>query len=184
MDYEEDPGDEMMEEGDEYVMSVDDEEDGDNSAKDEIEMEQADESDSEADSEDEEISSDDDSATEDIKTYSQTGTDADDDSSEESEEDEEDSDAEADNQVEFGWDDVNAKEFLDGIVEEEGNEGGGILGQGESELDKGWTRIESSGFGGMLVGSRCNGRNAAAANLSGSIKRLHRCRGGHDRILA
>jgi hypothetical protein len=165
MDYEEDHGDELMEEEDD-VMSVDDEEDGDNSEEDGIELEEADESDSEADSDDEESSSDDDSVTEDIEGDSQTGTDDDDDGSGESEDDEEDSDDEAEDQGEFGWDEGNANEFLDGNVDEEANEGGGILGQVESELDEGWTRIESSGFEGMLLGSRRNGRTAAAANLS------------------
>jgi hypothetical protein len=169
-DYNEDAGDELVEEEDEDVMSVDDEEDGENSAEDEIEMEEAGESDSEADIDDEEISSDEDSVTsdedsvtEDIELYSQTGTDEDDDSCVESEEDDDDSDDEAE---EFEWDEGNANEFLGGTVDEEANDGGGTLLQGESELDEGWTRIESSGFGGMLVGSRRNGRTAAAANLS------------------
>ena len=168
MDYDEGPGDEPMEQDDEiadYDMSIDIEEDSDDSDEDEIEMEEADESDSEPDSDEEMSSIDELDGTEEIKEGSETGTN-DDDVPGESEVEEEEYDDEDEEERDFRWDAGDTNEFLDGNIEEQANEGGDVLGQGESELDKGWTRIKSNGFGGMLLGSRRNARMSAAVNLS------------------
>lgn len=141
----------------EYDMMVDKDDEG--SDDDEIEMEEADNSGEEADSDDEEISTDEDSGvTEEIDEDSEAETDEDDDDdgSEESQDEgiDEEFEDEVEDQENAGWDEDNTDDFLDGNVEDDDvNDGGGIMGQGESDLDEGWTRIESSGFGGMLMGT-------------------------------
>ena len=164
-----DDEDEHMEDAvGQYDMIVDNVEENNESDEDEMEMEEDDEMDDEADSDDEEISSDDDSGiTEDIEEGSDAESDDDDeDGSVDSQNDtiDADFDDEAEDREGQGWDEGNTDDFLQGSAEEEDNEGGAI-GQGEFEMDEGWTRIETNGFGGMLFRRR-GSRPAAASNLS------------------
>jgi len=155
----------------EYDMMVEDRESDDSEDEDEVEMEEVEDMDDEADSEDEEMSSDDDSGvTEDIEEGSDDDSNDDEDDSEGSQDDaiDEEADDEVEDQKGLGWDEENNDDFLEGPVEDEGRneDGGGAISQGEFEVDEGWTRIESNGFGGMLLGARRPGRAPAASNLS------------------
>jgi hypothetical protein len=166
--------DEQMEDamGD-YDMMADNGE-GSGSAEDEMEVDEEDEIDDDADSDsdDEDMSSDDDSGvTEDID---EDGSDAesedDEDSSGDSQDDaiDEDFDDEAQEAEAVSWDEEN-DDFLEGPVQDERAEGGGAISQGEFEMDEGWTRIESNGFGGMFA--RRPGRAPGGTNLSARASR-------------
>lgn len=139
-----------------------DEDNGDNDEEDVNNMEIDDDIDDEGDSEDEEMSSSDESEeSSDIGDSSDDEDDEDDDQNDNEDDHDESSileESEGTQSIdEFEQDFISNGDFReDALVGDndhfDGDDGG--VDHGDSGLEEGWTRIESSGFGGMVLGSR------------------------------
>jgi len=86
------------------------------------------------------------------------------DEEEDSDDDDGDEDDHLDEEGEFGWGEDDERFFPN-------NAGGTVEGEEEAltlpteaDLEEGWTRIDSSGFGGVLLGSRQNNGGSSESN--------------------
>uniref|UniRef100_A0A7S4S0Y2 HECT-type E3 ubiquitin transferase n=1 Tax=Ditylum brightwellii TaxID=49249 RepID=A0A7S4S0Y2_9STRA len=138
--------------------NIDDEDDDDG---DSIALEDSDHSDDEeeeSESDDEE-DSDDSSSESDSEEEEESDDGMEEDESEVDDDDDEDEGANVEaEEEEFGWDGEEEDDFLEGNDDElndDDNEGGGV--ESEMDIEEGWTRIDSSGLGGMLLGVRQRG---------------------------
>ena len=154
-DFDNNDDDPMEEAVDDYDLVDDGGDHG--SEEEEQEMEEVDEMEEDEESDDDEMSSDEDSGVTESEDDSESNSDEDDDDSQgDSQGDtiDEEFDDDGEDQEGFDWNEGNSDDFLEGpVLDESRNEVGGAASQGDFDLDEGWTRIESTGFGGMLLGA-------------------------------